>query len=147
VHDPYTSPRHDYGSYAVAAPSPGGLRRLPFLGALAGLNALHIAMAISLLPENIGLVLVLGFFFAAAAVYLAYHRMKNAALEPWLSLLWFIPIANLYILWCCLASQENYGRTRRLDKPGRVVTGILIGLLSLVIALMVAVAIAYASTH
>ena len=142
MYDPYSPPRYGaYSSIGNAGAAAGGMRRLPYFGAVLGLRALSTVMAISLFPENLSLIVGLGLVFAGVGVYLGYHRLKNAALNPWLGVLLIVPFANLWIGWRCLACQEHYGRSRKLDKAGRVVTRIIIGCVALVVIGAVVIAI------
>jgi hypothetical protein len=147
MYDPYSSPR--YGGYTAAQASPGGMRRLPYFGAALGLRVLSAIMVMSLFPENLLLIAGLGLVFAGGGVYLGYHRLKNAALDPWLSMLLLVPFANLWIGWRCLACQENYGRSRKLDKAGRVVTRVILGCVGFVVvgAIITAIGASLASSR
>lgn len=51
-------------------------------------------------------------------------RMKNIGMNPWLSLLSMVPILNLLIAYRCIACQEGFADSQKLDSAGRVITWI-----------------------
>lgn len=68
---------------------------------------------------------------------LAWHRMKNVGYHPALGLLILVPIANLWAGIICLASPAGYRYSRKLDLVGKIIVGILIGIIALAVIALV----------
>ena len=60
-----------------------------------------------------GLLLLLALFASAL-------RLKNIGSSQWWCLLVLVPFANLGLIAGCLALQEGYAETKRMDKPGKI---------------------------
>ena len=92
-----------------------------------------------------GAVIGIGFFVTGlvmviASLIIAYRRVKNLGMSGW-ALLWsLVPFMNIWIGWRMIACPAGYENHRTLDTPGKVITGIMIGLIGLaVVANIVAV--------
>lgn len=70
---------------------------------------------------------------------LAWNRLKNACMSPWLTLLLLVPIVNVVIGVLLLVWQPGYGKVNRLDENGKMVLWILVGSIILIALLLLAV--------
>ena len=85
-----------------------------------------------------GAVIGIGFFVTGlvmviASLIIAYRRVKNLGMSGW-ALLWsLVPFMNIWIGWRMIACPAGYENHRTLDTAGKVITGIMIGLIGLAI--------------
>jgi hypothetical protein len=96
----------------------GGLARYPF-----------IALIVSYLVLDIYFGNLITHF--TTITILTYFRLKNIGIAPWACLVALIPIANLFFLIFCMACQEGFNRTDKLDTPGKIIA-VIFGLFFLV---------------
>lgn len=140
--NPYQSPLND--AIALPADEPlreyGGIGRLAYVGYsfLAGVavNVLAtIAGGTELGPAAAGIV-----FIAAIGltVFITVQRLKNMGYRGWWSLLIFVPLANILVGLRCLICPVGYADTKRLDRTGKILTWIVIGLFLLFVLGIVA---------
>ena len=87
----------------------------------------------------------IGFFGAGlimmiVSLFIAYKRVKNLGMSGW-ALLWgIVPFMNIWIGWRMIACPAGYENHRTLDTAGKVISGIMIGLVGLaVVANIIAV--------
>ena len=86
-------------------------------------------------------ILVLGLGVMAGSFYTAYQRVKNLGMSG-LALLWtLVPIMNMWIGWRMFACPAGYEDHRTLDTAGKVISGIVIGLVALMIVSNIIVAV------
>lgn len=111
----------------------GGIGRLSFAIVLLGVSLLVFFSASKLESSDfsVGFPLRMWIFLGILLVVGALPRTRNIGMHPAKSLLIFVPIANLILLIRCLAYQEGYEDTRRLDRAGKVI-GAPIAVLSIV---------------
>ncbi len=69
--------------------------------------------------------------FFATSLYLGAKRVSNLGMSGWAVLWSFVPFMNIWIHWRMLACPAGYENHRTLDTPGKVVTGLWIGVLVL----------------
>ena len=112
----------------------GGIKRLPYLAivmALVAVNSVLMAtVAAASSSAGSALLIALGLL----GLVLVYFRLKNIGMNPWLFLLMLVPILNLLVAFRCLAFQEGYADTRKLDLTGKVIAVAVVGLFLLFIA-------------
>jgi uncharacterized membrane protein YhaH (DUF805 family) len=112
----------------------GGIRRLPYLGIIIGLAILRAIVVVgggTDDPSDAGTLIV--FLLMVVAFMPVYYRLKNIGMNPWWCLLMVVPIANLIVAFRCLAFQEGYVDTKKLDTAGTVTTFIVVGLFVLLV--------------
>jgi uncharacterized membrane protein YhaH (DUF805 family) len=86
-------------------------------------------------------ILVLGLGVMVVSFYTAYQRVKNLGMSGW-ALLWtLVPIMNMWIGWRMFACPAGYEDHRTLDTAGKVISGIVIGLIALMIVANIIVAV------
>lgn len=78
--------------------------------------------------------LVLMALFMAASFYAAAQRARNLGMSGWTVLWSLVPIMNIWIGWRLIACPEGYEDHRTLDVPGKVITGLWIGMMVLAVA-------------
>ena len=103
----------------------GGIGRLVYFAGLVGSIIASVILQIVLVPMQIDPRVVV-FPQLIVAWILAVFRLKNIGASMWWSLLAFVPFANLWIVYRCLAQQEGYEEINSLDKAGRTVRWIYI---------------------
>jgi uncharacterized membrane protein YhaH (DUF805 family) len=107
----------------------GGIGRLAYFGISFGLGVANALLATMTQSQDDMQELFIVILIVLASMVTVYQRLKNIGMNPWWCLLMFIPIANLYIGFRCLACQEGHADTGRLDTAGKVIAwifGILI---------------------
>jgi uncharacterized membrane protein YhaH (DUF805 family) len=76
---------------------------------------------------------ILSILFMIATLYVGAQRTKNLGMSG-AAILWtFVPIMNLWIGWRMIACPEGYEDHRTLDVPGKVISGLWIGMIVLAI--------------
>lgn len=70
---------------------------------------------------------------------LAWNRLKNACMSPWLTMLLLVPIVNVVIGVLLLVWQPGYGKINKLDENGKMVLWILVGSIILIALFLLAV--------
>jgi uncharacterized membrane protein YhaH (DUF805 family) len=81
----------------------------------------------------IGVFVILSILFMIATLYVGAQRTKNLGMSG-AAILWtFVPIMNLWIGWRMIACPEGYEDNRSLDVPGKVISGLWIGMIVLAI--------------
>jgi len=103
----------------------GGIGRLAYFAGLVGSIIASVILQIVLVPMEIDPRVVV-FPQLIVAWILAVFRLKNIGASKWWSLLAFVPLANVWIVYRCLAQQEGYEEINSLDEAGRTVRWIYI---------------------
>ena len=114
-----------------------GIQRLPYLGIMIGLAIVHqgpIARVAAADSSGVATLMVTLLFIVVCFIS-AYYRLKNIGMNPWWCLLILVPIAHLLVVIRCLAFQEGYADTKKLDTAGKVI--IVLGFFVLVIVAVV----------
>ena len=107
-----------------------GIRRLPYLGVIIVLAILQGFLAPELAHSYSS---GAGALFMVVYLFPAYYRLKNIGMNPWWCLLMLVPLANLLVVFRCLAFQEGYEDTKKLDTAGKVITFLVLGFVILLI--------------
>ncbi len=122
--DPYQPPGTDpLPETAVPLLAPGGIGRLLYWISFSAFVAI-LCLAVSALGAASGQLLAVVFW--VAMIVLAFPRLKNIGMNPWLSLSMIVPLVNIFVIFCCLIYQENHEPTRKLDKTGKILLMVLI---------------------
>ena len=125
----YTAPQSE--NFAPQEPQStqrvdNGIRRLPYFGLMMGLAIIPSLLGAALRTtdgaEAIGLMCI------PVALTVVYSRLKNTGMNPWWCMLALVPIAHLLLVIPCLAFQEGYCDTMKLDATGKVIIRVLVGL-------------------
>lgn len=143
MENPYSPPQADIAVRNVSREY-GGIRRLHYFGLsmLLGIAQSVISVATTPIDTNGTMSCGVLFIFVILSLLLVYFRLKNIGMNPWWALGLVIPILNIFIGVRCLAFQEGYADTKKLDTAGRVIVGIiLLGILALLALFAIAVAI------
>lgn len=118
IEDNYVGPKNALTAFlGDKSQRPTGIRRLPFFGICIALQLISIVPQGST-GESWGVFTISMVLFLGSV----WSRLKNIGMTPWLCLLMFVPIANILILIRCLAFQEGYQTTKKLDTAGKVVS-------------------------
>lgn len=127
-HDATVTPIPQYGQEK----SYGGIRRAGYFFGMLGVSVLSVIISAAAQGEPgiefFGLIIAYVLTFV-----LVVNRLHNIGKSGWLSLLIFIPIANLFVGIPCLMFQEGYQDTKKLDTTGKIIAGLFIGLVVLMI--------------
>lgn len=91
---------------------------------------LQVATAAMGVPDMSILVLIL---VVALWITLAVYRLKNIGRNGAWAILIIIPIANLLVTIPCLMCPEGYQDTKKLDMVGKIIAGVIFGVLVLMI--------------
>ena len=121
--NPYEPPGADLEEQRTAKHY-GGIGRLAFTGlivvaCLAQLGT--IAIREDSLNTAVSLAVVVAVF--GGVVY----RLRNIGSNCWWSLLFFVPLLNVALMFRCIAFPEGYRDSRALDMPGKVLVTIVFG--------------------
>ena len=137
--NPYRSPMSDALAIPVDEPlrEYGGIGRLAYVGYsfLAGIvmNVLAAAAAATeAAPALFGVVVVAAF---AATIFITVQRLKNLGYSGWWSILMFVPLANILVGLRCLICPMGYADTKKLDKAGKIVSGVVVALFILAVVM------------
>lgn len=95
----------------------GGINRTIYVLAILGITIIGIFFKGN--PE-------LQIVTIAGVIILAACRLKNIGATSWYSLLILIPFVNFIIGIYCLVCPEGYYFTKKLDLPGKIISGIII---------------------
>lgn len=133
--NPYSPPEAPVHVASAVVPTRhyGGLRRLPYLALAIGLavlqNVLLLLPAMNGRPEAVlwGIIIV----SSLLALVPVYYRLKNIGMNPWWCLGALVPIVNIFVGFRCLLCQEGYVETRKLDRAGKIMLWIILGLIVL----------------
>lgn len=109
----------------------GGIGRLAYVGCSVGLGFLQGFISVGL--ETLEGYATLSVVFLLLHLVAIVFRLQNTGSSGWWSLFWFVPIANIVLAIYCLAYQEGYRDSNELDADGKVIVGILIGLMVLAV--------------
>lgn len=108
------------------------------------LGFLYVSVAYVLVMGSLGVSKAgLGAEFVISVVYttilfiLVIQRLRNAGLSGGWSALLLVPVVHLVIVYECLAYPTRWSETRKLDRAGKIITGILLGVVVLYFALLV----------
>ena len=113
----------------------GGIRRGKFIGLYCVVViCCIIVQAASGISEHGGTTLLY-----IALIFPVYYRLKNTGTNPWLCLVYWIPIVNIYPMYICLLCQEGYVKTKKLDKAGKTALWILLGIFIILIIVAILV--------
>lgn len=93
----------------------GGINRITYF-----LFNFVLAITSVFTRENLPLTLIL-VVLSLAVIAL---RLKNIGMNGWFSLMSLIPVLNLLVAYRCIACQEGYADSQRLDGAGRVISWI-----------------------
>ncbi|MGB1129666.1 MAG: GYF domain-containing protein [Haloferula sp.] len=88
----------------------------------------------SLYAIFIGVMLVAG----AGGLWIGIKRVQNLGMSGWAVLWSLVPIMSIWIGWRMFACPSGYHDHKQLDTAGKVLTGIMIGLIVLSIVLNIA---------
>jgi len=116
-----------YGNY------PGMTRAQYWMGTLGiGILILLIGALLTTVMKNKSeagfLILVFTSIFGFVQLGMAWSRMKNIGMEPAWSLLMLIPVVGLLPHVRCLIFQKGYEETKKLDRTGKTLCWIVVGL-------------------
>ncbi len=125
--NPYAAPATSPTAPRTSKRALGGLRRGQYALGLLGM------LVVAVIP-------FLGLINLILSPILAWHRMKNVGYHPAMGLLVLVPIANIWAGLICLAAPEGYRYSRKLDRTGKIIMGIFIGLIVVSIAAVVILA-------
>jgi hypothetical protein len=128
--NPYQSPDADStvaGSSDSDSKRYGGIGRFSFALILFGLISLTFLLTswADSRSVSIGFPLRAWIFLAVLAFVGVLPRTRNIGMHPAKALLIFMPIANLILGIRCLAYQEGYEATKKLDKTGKVIAAVI----------------------
>ncbi|MEP4076262.1 GYF domain-containing protein [Haloferula sp.] len=161
VHQPAPQAASSVNPYAtpatVATPSSNfdnpldypGIGRLAYLGLQIGLSVVAYAILfVAILgagagnsPEGalIGVIVVV-LIAVVGGLYIGVKRVQNLGMSGWAILWSFVPIISIWISWRMFACPAGYEHHKQLDTPGKILTGIMIGLfvLSVVVNIIAA---------
>lgn len=105
----------------------GGIKRLPYLAIMLGFGIVYV-LIFAIARINSGNPTALVWVFHFASIVPADYRLKNIGMSRWWLLLLFVPGLNLIVLIHCLICQEGYNETKKLDKIGKAVVYVFIGI-------------------
>jgi uncharacterized membrane protein YhaH (DUF805 family) len=75
--------------------------------------------------------------FWGANALIAWPRLKNIGMNPWWSLAMIIPFVNFFIIFRCLAYQENYESLSKLDGTGKLlIVAVVLGMVWITISMI-----------
>jgi len=133
MENPYSSPKPnlDDNHVMIARRCRGGIGRLTFIGMMIGLNILEYVLLVGMAPYGLTIRICLILLFFMMSLIPVFFRLKNIGMNPWLCLMIFIPVVNLLVALRCIAFPEGYSDTKQLDGAGKIIMGILIGMLAL----------------
>lgn len=119
----------------------GGIGRLAYFG-YSVLNSivsqvLTIAVVSALPAEAAPVALVIAALSMVAAIVITVLRLKNLGNSGWWVLGLIVPILNLIIAIKLIAAPEGYALHKTLDTPGKVIVGLMLGLIVLVVVVVV----------
>ncbi|MBE2180754.1 MAG: DUF4339 domain-containing protein [Chthoniobacterales bacterium] len=117
--------------HGQAGPDPG-IGRLAYFLSLLGVFLLATLLTAAAKTDP-SVELGSNFVLIAGSVVLAVLRLQNIGKSGWLSLLLFLPIANLYVGMLCLFAPAGYARTKKLDTVANVIISIIIGFIVLAV--------------
>lgn len=127
-HNPYSAPRSSTTPRrrsSAAAQSYPGIGRLHYFLISLGLNILAIIPILGMIIALVG------------GIYIVVQRLKNIGYTPWLAILAFIPIANIWLGFVCIACPEGYADYKELDTAGKIIAGVFIGIFVLAMVALV----------
>ena len=75
--------------------------------------------------------------FVVVWIYVEVLRLRNLGMSGWWYLGKLLPFINLWIFWRTLACPPGYDDHRRLDLPGKIITGLMILPLLLPVILLI----------
>lgn len=130
--NPYAAPRSSVAPrrrVAVSQASYPGIGRLKYFAFsfLVGIPCGLLNLVIPLL----GTVIALG-----VSIWIVTSRLRNIGYSPWLCLLMFIPLANLWMGVVCIALPEGYADHKKYDTPAKVIVSLILG--TFVLAMLMA---------
>ena len=113
----------------------GGISRTKYFGIIFGLLVVNV-IALGVVSEASKNITTL--FFNLCYIIPAFLRLKNTGMNPWWSLISFIPLVNLYIGFRCLVCQQGYSETKKLDAAGKGIAWTIVGIffVTIVIAIL-----------
>ncbi len=107
-----------------------GIRRTGYFFGMLGVAIVHGIFNAAAQGElglaSLGLIIT-----CALSFILVVNRLKNIGMSGLWSLLILVPLANLFIGVKCAMCPEGYQDTKKLDTAGKIIAGILIGLVVL----------------
>ena len=157
VVDPYTAPSTamHLGSGAQAYTPYPGIGRLAYVGLQIAITLVAYAIlfvvflgagAAESLGGMIGGLLLVIVLAGVAGLYLGVKRVQNLGMSGWAILWSFVPIISIWISWRMFACPPGYEHHKQLDTAGKVLTGLMIGLVALGIVANLALAVGGSSS-
>lgn len=110
--------------HPVSEYSYGGVGRLMYFLGLIGLGVFHAIIAET--SETGPAYIFLGIIALVLTFILVIGRLRNIGRGAEWSLLLLLPLANLYIFISCLILPKGYHDTKKLDRPGQIIAGIIL---------------------
>ena len=124
----------------------GGIGRLAYFGysILNSIvsNLLVLALGAVLPPEAVAVALIVPALSFVAGIVIVVLRLKNMGYSGWWVLGLIVPILNLIVAVKLIAAPEGYAVNKTLDTPGKVIVGVMLGLIVLVFAVVLVAALA-----
>lgn len=124
----------------------GGIGRLAYFGysILNSIvsNLLVLALGAVLPPEAVAVALIVPVLSFVAGIVIAVLRLKNMGYSGWWVLGLIVPILNLIVAVKLIAAPEGYSVHKTLDTPGKIIVGVMLGLIVLVFAVVLVAALA-----
>ena len=120
-----------------------GLRRLPFVLVIVGLQLVQIVLAWAFVnPElsseaTVRLILVNNLVQLVGIIAASMLRTRNMGFNPAWGLTILVPLYNLLVILRLLSCQEGYADARKLDRTGNVIAAIYLLLLIAIVVLFV----------
>lgn len=108
-----------------------GIGRLTYVGLMIGIFILTSMMQVGISSKTSGSGVVTLLSLAVMVVPIVF-RLQNIGKSVWWSVLIFIPLANIYIGALCLFAPQGYEQSKQLDKPAKIILGIIIGLIVII---------------
>ncbi|GAB6164653.1 hypothetical protein JCM19992_06530 [Thermostilla marina] len=130
----YAPPRTRSYQERARRRSYGGMGRLQYflagLGASFGIGFVG-GLAGSMMENPAPAILGAQILAVLVQLVLASQRLQNIGWSPGFAFLLLVPVANFVIGMCLLILPEGYADTKRLDTAGKIVGGILLGVIGL----------------
>lgn len=82
-----------------------------------------------------------------AGIYIGVKRVQNLGMSGWAVLWSFVPILSIWISWRMFACPAGYDHHKQLDTAGKVLTGLMIGLVVLGVVANIFVAASGSSSY
>ena len=134
--DPYATPETIVENDAsIELDHIGGIGRLVYLVIFVSLLAMWIFVALFIMGDRF--VFGSSWILFTCLLIPTFLRFKNIGMPRAWSLLIFIPFMNLFVIARCLILQEDYSKSKKLDRVGKVVLSLLSGLSAFIVLYIV----------